>query len=238
MLGKLDAGTSVGGQLRGCTFGWKCFRIIDGEILEKVKIFKGHVRNIQIYMLWDKHQYLQSSLHLMGWLIKFCLGRNCSWCFVLYNQIVSIVPYTRWMFSSCFSKCGEQIVKWRSWRLPVARASGSFFSTRFCFLRTPSLQEAHKSFHTPRTRTIPKIALEESTIRPPAYFHPTHTPTISTQHQRGKTQAPLKQCKHPQPPTPSKKPVNILRSYGLSSGGPRPKPINVVVIYGSPPPRK
>ena len=56
---------------------------------------------------------------------------------------------------------------------------------------TPSPQQAQISPYLPLTRKVPKTAPERKHHSLLACPHPTHTPTTSTQYQKGKTNPPL-----------------------------------------------
>ena len=133
---------------------------------------------------------------------------------------------------------GEQIVKWRSWRLPgqggvvVISPQGFVSSARLPF------RKHINPFISPAQRKSPRLPLRKAPPTPSLlspHPHPNHLHTTPGRQNPTSPQT----CKRPQPPTP--KTINILRSYGLSTSshsGLRPKTINVVVIYGFPPPQK
>ena len=135
------------------------------------------------------------------------------------------------------SKFGEQIVKWRSWRLPgqggvvVVSPQGFASSAHLPFRKhiSPCI--------CPAQRKSPRLPLRKAPPTPSLlspHPHPNHLHTIPGRQNPTSPQT----GKRPQPPTP--KTINILWSYGLytsSDSGPQPQTIDVVVMYGSPPPK-
>ena len=121
----------------------------------------------------------------MGWLGKLHLGKNCSCCFrSIQSNCFFYVPYSRlgeFLLKVVF-KFGEQIVKWRSWRLPgqggvvVISPQGFVSSAHFPF------RKHINPFIRPAQRKSPRLPLRKAPPTP-SLLSPTHTPTTSTQQE-------------------------------------------------------